>query len=187
MSLLTSYGAENLVITNDYDRRFNQTDIGNPQVSIEVLSGSPVVTIAQWYKGIQEETASFKYVGMTYDAAVECAEDMRQKLTYSQAPWTFGDYLSSDTSGGEIKAYFILGWHEGVALPTCESQIQVNHHDKGCMYDVAVQAKCTTIKYDKLGQALDITRQPLYDTLQTLAGWNAEVQLSGIHFDAAGA
>lgn len=185
MSLLTSYSADNFVLVKDYNKRFNQTMAGEPQVSIEILSGSPIVTIAQWYQGVMEETASFKYIGMTYDAAMDCAEDMRQALTYSQAPWTFGDYISSDTYQGGISAYFLRGWHEGVALPTCESQIQVNHHDKGCMYDVSVQAKCTTIKYDKLGQALDISQHPLIDTLQTFAGWNEEMQLSGKYFDAA--
>lgn len=53
-----------------------------------------------------------------------------------------------------------------------ESEVRLEKRS-GCMYDVVVNAKCTTINYDKQNNALNINNKPLYAVVSGLAGWNA--------------
>jgi hypothetical protein len=53
---------------------------------------------------VQIEEAAFRYVGMSYAAAQDCADDMRSAFTYnSYQPWIYEDYLEGSS--------FIRGWH----------------------------------------------------------------------------
>lgn len=66
---LTSYGAHNLVIEQDYCKKFNTIEVGEPTVTVELSGNRPVVQINTWYKTLQEETARFRYIGMNYSTA----------------------------------------------------------------------------------------------------------------------
>ena len=69
MGVLTSYGAHNLVIEQDYNFKFNSIEVGDPEVTIELSNGQPVVQVNTWWRGLQEETARWRYVGMDYETA----------------------------------------------------------------------------------------------------------------------
>lgn len=185
MSLLTSYSSKNFVLVDDYSYRCNQIDSGEPIVAVELSTTSstpperkPVVTITQWWRATIEETASFKYIGMDYSTAKDCADAMRSLFTFTSYPWVYSEYLSGD--------YLLYGWHKGTGTPTLESEISLEKHDNGCMYDVVVNAKCTTINYDKGANALDLNDRPLANAIDDVPGWDSTHQLSGHHFDAAG-
>lgn len=182
MSALASYNATNFVLTEDYSYRFNQIECGQPEVAVELsgsgLSATPVVTIAQWWRAVMEERASFKYIGMKYDTAKSCANAMRSALTFQTYQWEYGAYLSGN--------YLLYGWHKGIATPTLESEVRLEHN-AGSMYDVVVNAKCTTTNYDKAGRALQTGSTPLATAVASLPGWSATHTLSGEHFDAASA
>lgn len=178
MGLLTSYGSNNFVLVDDYNYRCNQIESGEPIVAVELSATSsmppefkPVVTVRQWWRAIIEETASFKYIGMDYSAAQDCADDMRSLLTFTSYPWVYSEYLSGD--------YLLYGWHKGVGTPTLESEIRLEKHGTGSMYDVVVNAKCTTINYGISGNALILSEAPLADAVDDVPGWNSTHQLSG--------
>lgn len=111
-----------------------------------------------------EERAGFKYIGMDYDTAQSCANSLRTSLTITSYPWACGKYLYNGN--------LLYGWHKGTGTPTIESEVRVEKH-AGCMYDVVVNAKCTTTNYDKHSNALNITNRPLYTVVSGLAGWSA--------------
>ena len=180
MSALTSYSDKNFVLTEDYSYRFNQIECGQPEVAVEWNSAqeTPEVTIAQWWRGVVEERAGFKYIGMNYTTAKNCANAMRSLLTFQTYEWEYGAYLSSD--------HLLYGWHKGNMTPTLESEIRLEHN-AGCMYDVVVNAKCTTINYDKAGRAVQTGSTPLATAVASLPGWSSTHTLSGEHFDAASA
>lgn len=185
MGLLTSYGANNFILETDYNYRCNQIESGVPEVTVELLSGTPQIAIRQWWHAFIEETASFKYVGMSYSAAQDCADEIRSTLTINRYPWTFGSYLSSVSSGLSTTNYMLYGWHKGTSTPVCESEIKLQKHGNGCMYDVVVNARCTTENYDTSSNVLDINNKPLLNIVNSLPGWSEDCQLSGKHFDAA--
>ena len=54
------------------------------------------------------------------------------------------------------------------------------------MYEVVVNAKCTTENYTDDGNALNLNNKPLYGIVSNLAGWNDTPQLDGVNFSAAG-
>lgn len=182
MGALTTYGAENFVLTEDYSYRFNQIECGQPEATVELsgsgLSAVPVVTIAQWWRAVMEERASFRYIGMDYSTAKNCANTMRSSMTFLTYPWEFGEYLSG--------THLLYGWHKGTPTPTLESEVRLEHR-AGSMYDVVVNAKCTTVNYDKAGRALATGSRPLADEVAHVPGWSTANQLSGVHFDAASA
>lgn len=75
---LTSYGAHNLVIEQDYNLRFNEIVAGEPEVTVRTLSTDNVsVSIDVWRRYQQEETARWRYVGMEYNAAKNAADSIR--------------------------------------------------------------------------------------------------------------
>lgn len=178
MSALTSYSDKNFVLTEDYSCRFNQIECGQPEVAVEwnETEGKPEVTIAQWWRAVMEERAGFKYIGMNYSAAKNCANDMRSLLTFQTHTWEYGAYLSNDS--------LLYGWHKGSMTPTLESEIRLEHN-AGSMYDVVVNAKCTSINYDKAGNALNTGSRQLAGAVSNVDGWNSTHQLSGEHFDTA--
>lgn len=179
MSLLTSYTSKNFVLVDDYNYRCNQIECGKPEVAVELSNDQLVTTVDQWWRAIIEEKASFKYIGMNYSTAQSCAASMRSRFTFTQYQWLYGNYVVSND-------IFLYGWHKGVGTPTLESEVSLQKHGNGCMYDVVVNAKCTTINYDKGARALDLNVRPLSNAVSQLPGWNTTVPLDGKHFNTAG-
>lgn len=130
---LTSYSANNLVIEEDYNVRFNEILVGDPEVTVEFdLSGNPAMQINSWYRTQQEETARWRWVGMNYDTAQNCANAVRNALTFEKYTWQFGTYLSGTT--------LLYGYYKDKAAPVLESDVAVVKNGNGSMYDVVVDA-----------------------------------------------
>lgn len=178
-NLLTSYGAQNFVLLDDYKMRFNSIKVGQPEVAVLLSGNVASVQTVTWKRGIMEESCRFSYIGMSYDAAQNCAASMRSLLTFWSPTWIYGDYLS----GGN----WLLGWHHGFETPKLESGITVQRHGSGCMYDVVVDARYTAEEYTTGGYAGAATSQLLRSTLAYIPGFNSSPPLSGTHFDTAGA
>jgi len=126
-----------------------------------------------------EESIRFKYVGMDYDTAQSCADSMRSLFTYSKYAWCYGDYIENGN--------WLFGWHKKYLSPALDSNITVQKHGSGCMYDVLVDAHATVENYTKGGYAALATSRPIADTLSHIPGYSSNPTLSGQHFDAAGA
>lgn len=180
-NLQTSYGANNIEITQDYSYRFNQIDVGEPVVDVSTnqTTGQVSVTCSSWKRAVMVETAGWKYIGMDYTTAKTCANAMRSALTFAVAPWEYGYYMKNNA--------LQFGWHAGSTTPTLESDVRVQQRNGGCMYDVIISARCTTENYTKEASAISTGSRPLYSQLQHIAGWNSTVTLTGTHFDAASA
>ena len=103
---------------------------------------------------------------------------MRSALTIISYPWAFGEYIENGV--------LLYGWHKGTGTPTIESEVRLEK-TAGCMYDVVVNAKCTTINYDKNHNALDLTQKPLYSVVSGFAGWTQTHILKGKNFIAPSA
>lgn len=166
MSALNTYNADNFVMLEDYNFKFNSIEQGQPDVTVELSGSTPTVTISQWWRAMQDERTSFKYVGMDYDTAKSCANTMRNVLAFQKSPWLFGEYLSSVNN----VPVMLYGWHKGIATPTLESEVRLEHN-AGCMYDVVVNAHCTTEDYSNTGLATTITSRPLADNLRSIPGY----------------
>lgn len=180
MGLLTTYSATNFVLEGDYNLRCNQIECGLPSVSVEVDGqGNKQVVIAQWWRAMIEEVASFRYIGMTYSAAQACATAMRSRFTFNQPRWDYGFYVEDNE--------LLFGWHKGTSTPVLESEVRLEKQGNSRMYSVVVNAKCTTENYDKGGRALDLSVRPLQTALSGLPGFTSSTTLHGEHFDAAGA
>lgn len=119
---------------------------------------------------MQDERTGFKYVGMDYGTAKSCADAMRSVLTFQKPTWLFGEYLSS-VGGAKVMLY---GWHKGIATPTLESEVRLEHN-AGSMYDVVVNAHCTTEDYSNAGLATTTTSRPLADNLRSIPGYYSVV------------
>lgn len=176
MGLLTSYGADNFVLEDDYKLKCNSLEVGQPEVAVLLSGNNPTVQVTTWRREVTEESLRFKYIGMDYQTAQNCAAALRQTLTYTKYPWLFGAYLSGDN--------MLYGWHMGVGTPTLDSSVVVQKHGSGCMYDVVVDARAETENYLQNGSSGESS--PLGDKLGQIAGYNSSYQLSGAHFDAAG-
>lgn len=179
-NLLTSYDARNFVLLDDYKMRLNSLDVGQPEVAV-VLSGNsqPTVAFVTWKRGVMHESCRFQYVGMDYDTAQDCADSMRSRFQYSKPTWQYGAYMD----GGNL----LYGWHQGTALPALDTNVTVQKHGTGCMYDVLVDAQAEVETYTRGGFADATGTRPVYNALTGVPGWSATEQLSGEHFDAAGA
>lgn len=125
------------------------------------------------------ETAGWRYIGMDYETAKSCANAMRSALTFQVAPWEYGYYFNAQD-------LLEFGWHKGNATPTLESDVRIEQRS-GCMYDVVINAKLTTENYSKNSRATDTSSRQMAGALQSIAGWNSAVTLTGKHFDAASA
>lgn len=137
---LTSYGAHNLVIEQDYNLRFSEIVAGEPEVTVRTLSGgNPTVSIDTWRRFSQEETARWRYVGMEYNAAKNAADSIRTQLTHSVYEWRFGTYLT----GGNLQ----YGYYKEKQSPVLESDVTVVKNGNGAMYDVLVDAHMTDVNY----------------------------------------
>ena len=178
MGLLTTYGADNFILLDDYKLKCNSLDAGQPEVAVLLSGANPSVQVVTWKRGITEESLRFKYVGMDYETAQDCADALRDSLTYTKYPWQFGAYLSGQT--------MLYGWHRGVGTPTLDSSVTVQKHGTGCMYDVVVDARAETENYTAGGDPVG-GGAPLAGKLNGIAGYSASHVLSGAHFDAAGA
>ena len=64
-NLKTSYDATNFVLTQDYSLKFNQLDVGKPEVVAQYDPDTQEVDVetVTWKRAIMEETAGFKYIG----------------------------------------------------------------------------------------------------------------------------
>ena len=178
MGLLHTYGADNFVLVDDYKLQCNSLDVGQPEVAVQLSGDTPTVQTVTWRRGITEESLRFKYIGMDYQTACDCADSLRTKLTYTKYPWLFGAYLSGQN--------MLYGWHKGVGTPTLDSSVVVQKHGSGCMYDVVVDARAETENYTESGDPVDGSA-PLADKLNSIAGYGNSPVLSGEHFDSAGA
>lgn len=179
-NLQTTYGANNIEITQDYAYRFNQIDVGEPivDVSTNQTTGEISVSCTSWKRAVMVETAGWKYIGMNYATAKTCANAMRNLLTFQIPPWEYGYYMRNNQ--------LQFGWHSGTSTPTLESDVRIQQRS-GCMYDVIINAKCTTQNYTKAANATSTGSRPLANILSSVAGWNSTVTLTGKHFDAASA
>lgn len=181
----STWGANNLVIEQDYSLKFNEIQCGEPELYIEIQpqgsSQSNVVEIVNWYHAEREETASWRYVGMDYTTAMSCANSMRLLLTFSRGMWEWGIYMDN----GVVK----LGWYTAATTPTLESNVAIIKNGIGDMYDVVVQAKCTGDIYGTTPN-LNIhgSVRPLANALQQVAGWNnSPTPTNGHYFTSASA
>lgn len=179
-NLKTSYDASNFVLTQDYSFKFNQLDVGKPEVVAQYDPETQEVTVQSkiWKRAIMEETAGFKYIGMDYATAKACSNSLRSSLTLPVYEWEFGWYIENNI--------FQYGWHKSYSTPTLESEIRVEQRS-GCMYDVVVNAKCVSTNYSTASNATSIGSRPLYSAVSSLPGWSSTVTLTGHHFDAASA
>lgn len=182
-NLLTSYSGDNFILIDDYKMKVNSLDVGQPEVAVQ-LSGSlssstPTVEVVTWKRGIMEESVRFKYIGMSYDTAKTCANDMRGRFTYQKKAWCYGDYIEDGN--------WLIGWHSKYNTPTLDSNITIQKHGNGCMYDVVVDAHATIENYTRGGYAALTGSRPIADTLAYIPGFNDNPTLDGQHFDAAGA
>lgn len=161
---LTSYGEHNLVIEQDYNLRFNEIVVGDPQITISSdTSGNVDVDVNVWYGRKQEETARWRYVGMEYSTAQNAANNIRNALTFQQYSWEFGTYLS----GGNLQ----IGYYKSEQAPRLESDIAVVKNGNGAMYDVVVDAHVTGSDY-VTSPGSTTSQNNLQQYLQTLQGWN---------------
>ena len=177
-NLLTSYGANNFVLLDDYKMKFNSLDVGQPEVAVLLSGDSATVSCVTWKRGVMEESMRFKYIGMDYDTAQDCVDSMRSKFTYSKAPWLFGDYISAGN--------WLYGWHQGVGTPTLDSNITIQKHGNGCMYDVVVEGHTNLENYTVNGYSSLTANRPLANVLTSIPGYTSNPTLSGQHFNAAG-
>ena len=179
-NLKTSYAASNFVLTQDYSFKFNQLDVGKPEVVAQYDPQTQQVTVQSkiWKRAIMEEIAGFKYIGMDYATAKACANSLRSSLTLPVYEWEFGWYIENNI--------FQYGWYKSYSTPTLESEIRVEQRS-GCMYDVVVNAKCVSTNYTTNAAAVDTSTRPLYNSISSLPGWSSAVILTGHHFDAASA
>ena len=125
-----------------------------------------------------DETAGFKYIGMDYATAKACAAYLKTQLTCLVYAWEFGWYIENNL--------FQYGWFKSYSTPTLASEIRVEQRS-GCMYDVVVNARCTSTNYTTNSAAVDTSTRPLYNSISSLPGWSSAVTLTGHHFDAASA
>ena len=166
---------------DDYKMRLNSLDVGQPEVAV-VLSGDgePTVTFVTWKRGVMHESCRFKYVGMDFDTAQDCADAMRSRFQYTKPTWQYGLYVE----GGDI----LYGWHQGAQLPSMDTNVTVQKHGTGCMYDVLVDAQAEIETYTRGGYADAAGTRPVHDALTAVPGWSdAEPLSNGVHFNAAGA
>lgn len=184
MGVLTSYGAHNLVIKQDYSFKFNEVVCGEPEVYVEIQpedsEDEDVLKLVTWWHGVVVETAAWKYVGMDYATAQSCASQMRLRLSHMKYEWQYGIYLDN----GVVK----LGWYRGLSTPTMESEVTIVKNGNGAMYDVYVNAKMTNDVYAD-NPSMNLTgSRPLADELEYLAGWNTSVTpTNGQYFTSASA
>ena len=180
-NLKSTYDASNFVLTQDYSHKFNQIDVGKPEARVEYDPDTQTtsVELVSWKRGMVQETAGFKYVGMDYATAKSCANHLRSVLTLNVYEWAFGWH---EENGNKV-----YGWYKNYATPTLESEVSLQQRNGGCMYDVVVNAKFTSLQYSSTPDATDINSKPLHDVLVNLAGWSSAVPLSGVHFNAASA
>lgn len=180
----TTWGANNLVIEQDYTFKFNEIVAGDPELYIEIQpedsEEDDVVDIVTWRHAVRVETASWRYIGMDYATAMSCANSMRNTLTHSKYVWEFGVYVKN----GVVKN----GWYKAASMPTLESDVAIVKNGIGDMYDVVVQAQMTSDEYDK-NPNINITgSRPLAGVLGHVAGWNNSVTpTNGKYFNAASA
>ena len=175
---LDSHGAQNFILLDDYKMKFNSLDVGQPEVNVLLSSDSPTVSCVTWKRGVMEESISFKYIGMDYTTAQNCASAMASLMTYQKTPWLYGEYIS----GGS----WLYGWHKGIGTPTLDSEIVVQKHGKGCMYDVVVNGRANIESYTEHGYESLINSRSLANVLNNIPGYTSNPTLSGVHFDDAG-
>ena len=181
-NLKKTYDASNFVLTEDYSFRFNQLDVGQPEItaSLNPSTQQVQVQVRTWKRAVMEETAGFKYIGMDYATAKSCAAYLRAKFTISVYDWQFG---WSEGTGG----VYVYGWYKNYATPTLDSEISIEQRNGGCMYDVVVMARCTSLNYTTSADATQSSSHPLLTALATIPGWSSNPTLSGVHFNAASA
>lgn len=161
---LTSWGANNLVIEQDYGIRFNSIEVGQPEVTIELSGNQPTASVKTWWHGMQEETARWRYVGMDYSTAKSCADGLRTALTFSKQVWGFGSYLSGTT--------LLYGYYSQQNAPQLESDVALEKNGNGEMYDVVVDAKATNDYYSSSSHVSLPGTAQLANYLNTVQGWN---------------
>lgn len=178
-NLKSSYDSTNFVLLDDYKLKFNSLDAGQPEVAVLLSGDTPTLSCVTWKRGVLEESIRFKYIGMDYDTAQDCANAMRSLLIYQKSPWVYGVYLSGDN--------MLYGWHQGTGTPTLDSEIALQKNGTGCMYDVVVEGRTNYENYTANSFTTLTSYRPLGSVLNSIPGYTSNPVLSGEHFDSAGA
>ena len=180
---LTTWDRNNLIITKDYSFRFSVVETGEPRLYIKLAKNQQQqddVSIVQWWHGKAEETAAWKWVGMDYDTAMDCADYARNLLTYTNWVWEYGAHVEN----GAV----VVGWFKWVYSPQLDSSIQVVKHGNGDLYDVEVNAKVITDDYSLTPNGTNVTgSRILASTLPHIDGWNLSPTPNGKYFTSASA
>lgn len=164
----TSYGSNNIVIVKDYNTRFNEVTVGNPELTIEkptTEGGSPVISIATWYKLQCEETAKWKYVGMDYSTAKSCELALLSGLTFSIPTWEYGAYINDSN--------LLFGYHTGSSAPQLNSRVVIEKCGNCDMYNVVVDANVISETYSKNPNLYSSLSTYLKSYLNSLTGWGS--------------
>ena len=100
MALLSNYSSDNLVITEGKIVTYSKSRIYG---SWSYTSGTTVTTYTSAWEFHRYCSMSFEYVGMTYSAAMRCAEDLVEKYTrsFKISEWNGNQGVFVSTSGGE--------------------------------------------------------------------------------------
>ena len=162
----TTWDASNLVIEKDYNTRFNEVIVGNPELTIEkptTTDGDPVLTFSTWYKFQCEETARFKYIGMDYTTAKSCELSLLNGLTFNVPTWEYGPYLSDGK--------FLFGYHSGNSAPQLHSNVVIEKCDNTDMYNVVVDAKVDSEAFSNSPNLFGSLGTRLKAYLNSLSGW----------------
>lgn len=83
MSLLNYYNDNNLVTLAGKTQRITCSAPTDPIITFsgDLSAGGGKVEIGQWFEMTCHSTAAFSYVGMDYNTAKECRDDMIEKFT----------------------------------------------------------------------------------------------------------
>ena len=143
MALLQSYSDTNLVIDEALHVVY----------AMSIIQGTWPYTSANvsgWYNTMREchryAAKRFRYVGMTYEAAMNCAADMKEHFTRT----FFTSYWNADAMGG--------GWNTGTGGTVCMADVTPVHTDADA-WDVIVSVREDDVRYKKVSESF----YPAYD------------------------
>lgn len=112
MALLSNYSSANLVITEGKTVSYSQTRIYG---SWSYTSGTTVTTYTEAWEFHRYCSMSFEYVGMTYSAAMSCAEALVEKYTrsFKLSEWDSSQGVFVSTSGGSVPMASVAVAYDG--------------------------------------------------------------------------
>lgn len=139
MALLTTWGADNRVITAGKTKRITTEPIGSPATTVQKQTdGSYTADTVQYYKVVGNFTARYSYVGMDLETALSCADAMRSQFTRQKQVWEYGLTKVGDS--------FRFKWENKGTGTVLEAEVCVEPMG-GRMWQVSVNADCTDEKF----------------------------------------